>query len=249
MGFDLAAFIARLREAETPPPWPVRTGLALWLAYLVIRIVALAGVSMAVDAEAAALGMLSPAVMNLAMIVAALVTLGLILLVVRRYTALAGSTVTGLLRLGRYSGSILLLILAALGAAMLIDFVQLLAGTIVLPVNLQGLAAGNMAGWLLAGAYMVLFGPLVETLLLQGVLYPVLAVNRDNLVALLFTALLFMLLRVFDNPVSPVLWVESFLTGVFITGVRAHQKSTRSALIAAVMIGVFTLYKGLRLLL
>jgi membrane protease YdiL (CAAX protease family) len=246
MNFDLVAFIARLRKEEHPAPnWPAQLGLRLVLVFLVARIAALAVVSMLVNPEAAAAGMISPVMVNLAALLAAVVTLAVVWLTLSRRTDFPAAA----LRLEAYPGSILLMMLFALGFAVLIDFVPLIFGTIGLPAGLIGLNDASTLTWLLAALVVVVALPLVEMVVLQGVLYPALAADRDNLVAILLTGLVYTVLQVFDSPFDLALWVESLLAGLFLTSVRAHQQSTRATVIAASMFGLFALFKVLRLFL
>ncbi len=246
MTFDLAASIARARTNEPAPGWQLTTALGLLMAYFVARVGALALVSVLLDADAAAQGMFSPLAANLAGIVTGLVTLGLIGLALRG--RVRGGLIPGL-RLGRWPGSVLLLMIFSIAMAILIDFVPLLFGTIGLPVALQGMAAAEMPGWLIAAAHLVLVGPLAEMTLVFGVLYPALAARRDNLRAVLFSAVAYTVIQVFDNPADLVLWSTALLAGVYFGGLRAHQKSTRATVIAAAMFGAFALFKALRLFL
>ncbi|MBN2469397.1 MAG: hypothetical protein JXN59_01640 [Anaerolineae bacterium] len=246
MDFDLAAFLARVRTKEPAPAWQLNTALGLLIAYFVTRVVALALVSVLLDADAAAQGMFSPLAANLAGIVTGLVTLALIALALRRQ---GRGGLAAALRLGRWPGPVLMLMIFSIGMAILIDFVPLLFGTIGLPVALQGMAAAEMPGWLVAAAHVVVVGPLAEMALVQGVLYPALAARRDNLRAVLFSAAGYAVIQVFDNPADLVLWSTALLAGVYFGLLRAHQKSTRATVIAAAMFGAFALFKALRLFL
>lgn len=246
MIFDRRMFFARLREKEPAPPWSIGLGVGLLVAYFLARVLSLAVLSILVDADAAAAGVFSSLTANLAANLAAIIGMLLLWLVLRRRVR---EPLGQALQAMTYRGSVVLLILFAVGAAILIDFIPLMFQTIGLPVHLQGLRAGTPAAWAAAGIFAVIVGPLFEMLLLQGVLYPALAATRDNIVAALLTALAYTALQVVDNPADPVLWGVSFLTGVFLSGLRAHQKSTRATIIAASMFGVFALFKALRLFL
>lgn len=246
MNFDLGAFIARVRTKEPAPAWSLSTALGLLMAYFVARVAALALLSVLMDADAAALGMFSPLTANLAGLLTGLVTLGLIGLVLRQ--RVKGDLVKAL-RLSHWPGSVLLLMIFAIAMAILIDFVPLLFGTIGLPVALQGMAAAEMPGWLAAAAYLVVIGPLAEMTLVEGVLYPALAKGRDNIRAVLFSAVAYTVIQVFDNPADLVLWITALLAGLTFGTLRAHQKSTRATVIAAAMFGLFAIFKALRLFL
>jgi membrane protease YdiL (CAAX protease family) len=240
---NVEQFMARLRQKEAAPPWTAILGLGLVVAYFVARIVSLALVSLLVDIDAAANGVISPLTTNYASILAALVALGIAWRAVSRRDAQPMTA----LQLRHFSGSILLLVLFSLGMAILVDFVPLILNTVGLPVAMVGLANAASATWVLAAIFAIVVGPVVEMLILQGVLYPALAVNRDNGRAVLLTALMYTVLQVMDNPSDPALWGASFLGGVYLSSVRAHQKSTRAAIIAASMFGLFALFKAMRL--
>jgi len=246
MSFDLRLFTARLRQPEAAPGWSAMLAVALVLAYLAARVAALAILSVALDADAAARGAISPLVANLAGIVAALAALAMIAAVVRRRTRVP---LAEALRLTRWPGSTLLLMILALGMAILIDFVALLFQTISLPATLQGLRAAGLIDWLAAALHVVVAAPLAEMTLLAGMLYPALAAGRNPLLAIGLTALIYAAVQAFDDPANPVVWIESLLAGAFLITLRAHQKSTRPAIIAAAMFGLFALFKALRLFL
>ncbi len=240
-------FLLDLRQKEPAPPWTAWAGLGLLAGYLALRIAALTVVSVLVEPDLAAQGVLDVRAASLAGILAAILAAVMVWGMVGRRIGAGQGGVAQALRLDRRPRSILLLTLTSLGAAILIDFLPLFLQTVSIPVALQGMEGAAAPIWLLAGAYVVLFGPLAETLILQGVLYPALAAGHDNRWAVAITALLFALMRAFDNPLDLLLWGESFLTGAYLTGVRAHQKSTRAALLAAIVFGAFALYKTMRL--
>lgn len=245
MNLDFRSFMARLREPETAPPWGATYALQIVLAYLLLRVLGLAFVTTLVDPAAITTGIVSPLTVNLALGLAALLATGLAWLAVARRTA---EPVTRALRLDMPVRSTLLLLLFALGAAILIDFVALAFQTIDLPLNLIGLAGGDAAAWGAAALVTVLIVPLGEAILLQGLLYPALAARLGNNVrALAIVALIYAVLQVIDNPADLILWLQSYLAGVFLTGVRAHQQSTRAAFIAGIAFGLFALFKALRL--
>lgn len=246
MSFDMERFMARLQVEEPAPPWGLTTALGLLMGYFVLRVAALAFVSVLVDADAAAAGVFTPLTANLAGIVTGLATLVLVGVTLRRQ---AGASLTSDLRLGRWPGSILLLMLLSIGMAILIDFVPLLFGTIGLPVALQGMAAAEMPGWIAAAVLFVVVAPLAEMVLILGVLYPALAAPRGNRQAILFSALAYAVIQVFDSPADFVLWITALLIGLYLAMLRAYQRSTRPTVIAAAMVGLFALFKALRLFL
>lgn len=246
MSFDPQTFVARLRQPEAAPGWSATLAAMLVLAYLAARVVALAILSVLLDAEAAARGAFSPLAANLAGVVAALTALGLAALTVRRRVR---GSLAAALGLQRWPGSTLLLMIFALGMAILIDFVPLLFQTIGLPVTLQGLGAGGLADWLAAALYVVVAAPLAEMALLAGMLFPALAAGSSRLLAIGLTTLIYAAVQTFDNPANPVAWIEALLTGAFLIILRAYQRSTRPTVIAAAMFGLFALFKALRLFL
>lgn len=246
MDFDLARFMARLRVREAAPPWGLSTALGLMMGYFVLRVAALAFVSVLVDPNAVATGAFAPLTVNLAGIVTGLASLVLISVTLRRVT---GGEFSAALRLGEWRGAVLLVMLLSLGMAILIDFVPLLFGTIGLPVALQGMAAAEMPGWGAAALLFVVVAPLVEMTLILGVLYPALAARLTNIHAILFSALAYAVIQVFDSPADGVLWITALLTGLYLSTLRAYQQSTRPTVVAAAMVGLFALFKALRLFL
>ncbi len=246
MSFDAPLFFARLRQPEESPGWSAALAVALVAAYLAARVAALAIFSVLLDVDSAARGVFSPLAVNLAGTVAALTALALIAMVVRRR---GQQSLTAALRLERWPGSTLLLMIFALGMAILIDFIPLIFQTIGLPATLQGLWTGGLVDWLAAALYVVVAAPLAEMALLAGMLYPALAARRNPFLAITLTALLYAAVQAFDNPADPVVWIESLLAGVFLITLRAHQRSTRPTVIAAAMFGLFALFKALRLFL
>lgn len=242
MNLNLRSLMARLQEQEPPPPWSAATGVGLVIAYFVLQVSALTLFSVLVDAEAARVGLVSPAVVNFSAIVAGLLAVLLLWLVLRRRapTALARA-----LRIERPVGSAWLLVLFSLGAAILVDFVPLAAQAAGLPGNLLNMAGASGLGWVLAAVFTALVGPLALALLLQGALYPAVAARRGNLQAIVLTALVYMALQVaLGNPGDASLWGQMFFTGLYVTGARAYQQSTRAALVAHLVIGVFWLFKA-----
>ena len=245
MNAGIEALMARLRAQEPMPPWSTLYGFTMVIVYFVVQVGALAVVSVGLESDAAAAGVVSPLTLNLAAIIGALITLALLWITLQQRV---GGSVRGALRLTVRGGSIWLVLLFSLGTAILIDFVPLAFQNIGLPVNLIGLGTAGPGGWIAAVGFVVFIGPLVETLLLQGVLYPAAASRHGNMRAIALTALVYMVLQVaLDNPGDPALWLESFLTGYYLTGVRAHQQSTGMALLARIMFGVFAVIKALRL--
>ena len=245
MNLGLQSLLARLREPEAAPPWGPTYALQFVLAYLLLRVLGLAFVTTLIDPAAITSQVISPLTINLALGLAALLATGLAWLAAGRRTR---EPVAHVLRLDIRVRSTLLLLLFALGAAILIDFVALAFQTIDLPLNLIALAGADPASWGAAAVVTVLVVPLAEAILLQGLLYPALAAQLGrNLRAIAVVALVYAVLQVLDNPADLILWLQSTLAGLFLTGVRAHQQSTRAALIAGIAFGLFGLFKALRL--
>ncbi len=246
MNLNFQAFMARLRAAEGAPPWPPSTGLWLLLAFIAARVVVAPLLVTAVLSPEAVTAGISPAITNLSASVGDILALSLAWVTLRR--AVRGPMIRAL-RLDRTADSAWLVALFSLGAAIVVDFAPLAFQTIGLPVNLIGLAGGSAPTWLLAAFFTVIIGPLTDAVLLHGVLYPALAARAGNLRAILLTALAFMVAQVIDNPADRVLWLESLLAGLYLTGVRAHQQSSRAAVLAGMMFGVFAMFKAMRLFL
>ncbi|GAB4571596.1 MAG: hypothetical protein Kow0077_08690 [Anaerolineae bacterium] len=246
MNLDPVSIIARIREEEAPPGWTLTAAIVLLMLYFIARVVMLAIVSMVLDSSAVAQGVISAMVTNVAGAATGVVVLVLIAGMLRRQ--ISGPLMPAL-RLGRWPGSVLVLVIVSLGMAILVDFLPLLVQRISLPVALQGMVGASLPVWLAAVVNLVIIGPLAEVTLVMGVLYPALAARMDNLRAVLLAALAYAVIQVFDTPSDLLLWATAFLAGLYFAGLRGHQKSTRAAVIAAAMFGVFAVFKALRLFL
>ena len=139
--------------------------------------------------------------------------------------------------------------LFSLGVAIAVDLVALITRTVGLPLTLSGINGADFGVWLLAALFALIAQPVVETILLQGVWYPALAGRAGNIPAILFVALTHLALQAFPpgNPGDPALWIEAFLIGLYITALRAHEGSTRSAILARMMFGAFLMARALLL--
>lgn len=247
MNVSWSAFMARLRDDEPAPGWSLAFALGLLALYFIVNVFAQFFLGSLVDPLAIQAGAITPLALNLGAAVGGALVVGMVWVLLRPRVR---GPVYEALRLQRGTLSTWLLVLIGLGAVISIDFVPLIFQTVGLPVSLVGLAGETAASWLLAALVVLVIGPVVLTLLLQGVLYPVLAAARDNAQAVLLTALAETAVIVaLGDPADPVLWLQAFLTGVYLTAVRAHQKSTWAALLSRVVFGVFALAKAARLFL
>lgn len=155
------------------------------------------------------------------------------------------------LRLGTANVRLFIVLLFALGMAVLIDLIDVAVTGQFLPVpelrSLVGTDAG-FAGWLAALLFMLVTQPLAEELAFRGVFYPSVRRLLGGWGGLLACALAYGLLHLIAYTSTPDthLW-HTFATpalhGLVISGVRASTGSTRAAVIAHVGIGIFALLK------
>lgn len=236
--------LTRIREPETAPPWGAAAGLSLLAAYVVFQIAALAVVTTLMEPDAVMTGAPSPMTTGIAATLAAALAFALLLSTLRRGAAQVAVS----LRLGDGYYSLWIIVLFSLGMAITVDLVALATNTAGLPLTLRGLGADPLP-WVVAALFTIVAQPVVETLLLQGVWYPALAARLGNLQAVALTAVTQMILVAFPpaDPGDPALWIEALLAGLYISLVRAHEGSTRSAIVARGMFGAFLLARALLL--
>jgi membrane protease YdiL (CAAX protease family) len=155
------------------------------------------------------------------------------------------------LRLGPTNARLFIVLLFAIGMAVLIDLIDLGITGQFLPVpellSLVGANAG-LAGWLAALLLMLVTQPLAEELAFRGIFYPSVRRLLGGWGGLLVCALGYGLFHLIAYTSAPDvhLWhtfVTPVLSGLVISGVRANTRSTRAAIIAHVGFGIFALLK------
>ena len=153
------------------------------------------------------------------------------------------------LRLGPTNVRLFVVLLFAIGMAVLIDLIDLqITGNFLPAPELMWLTNAGMAGWLAALVFMLVTQPLAEELAFRGVFYPSARRLLGGWPGLLACALAYGLLHflAYPPPVETHLWhtfVTPALNGLVISGVRANTRSTRAAIIAHIGFGIFALIK------
>lgn len=243
---NFRVLVARLRAEEPAPLWSLARAVQLLVGYILLYVIA-APLVVTVLAGAQAAQTFNPVIANLSSLLASGALLALIVPALRQ-DAQRESRLHAL-RLDRSGPTpVWAIVLISLGAAITIDLIPILAQVFTLPINLLGLWWQDAALLALVVITMLVALPLAETTLLQGFLYPALAAHVGNLRAIALTGLAFAMLQALPDPSDPVLWITALLSGLYLTGVRAFEQSTRAALVARLMFAVFLLIKALVLL-
>lgn len=242
------SFFQRLQLREDPPPWSLVTAMVFVIAYPVLWI---AGQAIAVTISGEQFDNPLPGVQIIgASIGAVAVIIGLIQWMRRRQ----GTLWSDVLKLGQSSSvPLFIAIVVGLGAAGVIDLARIFFKVDpleALPQILRPLAGSVDTVWLWAAILALVVGPVTEGLVFYGVLYPALARDvKDNIVAvvvvaLVYTVIVFMLSAT-PQPHTWSLLVQPFLMTLAIGGLRAYTQSTRLAIVARVMFGLFFILSGL----
>jgi membrane protease YdiL (CAAX protease family) len=225
-------------EAETPP-WGPTTALAMPLLVLVALIFG----------SVITLSLLGPA--GYAPLIGWII--GSSLAAAYIYSAFRRDRVA--LRLGPTNARLFVVLLFALGMAVLIDLIDLgITGSFLPAPELRSLvgADAGFGGWLAALLFMLVTQPLAEELAFRGVMYPSVRRLLGGWGSLLACAIGYGLLHLIAYTSTPDahLWhtlVTPTLHGLVISAVRASTRSTRAAIIAHVGVGIFALLKLLAL--
>jgi membrane protease YdiL (CAAX protease family) len=143
-----------------------------------------------------------------------------------------------------------IVLLLAVGMAMLIDLIDLAVTGNFLPAAPLLVLRGADVGWvggLAAVILMLLVRPLVEELVFRGILLPALRPVMGGWGGLLVSALLYGLFQALAYTTVPGDWWHTLITpmlmGLFLGIVRIHTGSTRAAIIAHVGFSIFALLK------
>ncbi len=145
--------------------------------------------------------------------------------------------------------------LVALAIVIILDALALILGRpeTSYPVGLDRIQGATWTTWLLAATLFIVVRPLAEELIFRGILYPVLARSLgDNLRAAMGAAALFTILylvQVFNTDLGwdVTYWglIYPFVLGTTAGLLRAHTKSTWSAVGAHAMFGLFLILSAL----
>ncbi len=158
------------------------------------------------------------------------------------------------LRLESTRARLILLLLFAVGVAMLIDLVELGITGASRPVpELRGIigTGAGAAGWAAAIIFMLIAQPIAEELVFRGIFLPAARHRLGGWGGLLISALAYGLFHMLAYTAAPGdFWytlVTPTLAGLVLGGVRATTHSTRAAIVAHIGFGVFALLKLLAL--
>lgn len=144
-------------------------------------------------------------------------------------------------------------VLLGLGGAYAIDLLGVLinakAGQIVPPEFANLTAPGDsLIYWAAAALIIVVVQPIGEGLLFHGVLYPALAGPLRNLGAIISAAAVYAVVRLILGAGQGTIWfavVQPFLMALWVGALRAYTQSTRAAIVARAMFGLFFVLSAL----
>ncbi len=234
-------FIRRISESETPVGWSLLLALFFVLAYAILWIAGqvivttLSGASEVPTADSLSLG---------ALIGCIVIILGTIQWARRR----SPDDWINWLRLRQpKTPAVFVVVLTGLGAAWAIDLIGVLLRLKtdqIVPTILETLREPISVTWVVVAIFAIVVQPLAEGLIFGGLLYPALARDlRNNVVACLFTALIYALVNasvLTGGTADP--WyslLQPFLMLLVVALVRAYTQSTQSAIVARAFFGVF----------
>ncbi|MFW5696903.1 MAG: CPBP family intramembrane glutamic endopeptidase [Phototrophicaceae bacterium] len=159
------------------------------------------------------------------------------------------------LRLGRTASRLPLVALLAFGVAVFFDLIgwiitgdQTLASAELIRLSAE---ETSLIGWVVALLFMGFLQPLGEEIVFRGMAFPAVRSTVGALWGFVVVAGLHAVFHFAAYPPPPddravLFWYGlalPFLDALFLTGVRAHSGSTRAAVVAHAMMGVFVLLK------
>jgi len=234
----------RLQSRDTAANWPLASALVFAAGDVVIS---MAGqiIALTLAGESAA----APSVSTLALgalIGAMALIIVLILWGRRRY----GAHWLDVLRAGPSGLNLFPYVLIGLGTAWAIDL-----GGRVLQINTQAVPTVLVAltgpvnlAWVVAALVAVILLPVADTLIFQGIIYPVL--SRDlpnNLLAIGGTTVLYAVASLALGIDPWFSLVQPLLMALILTAIRAYTGTLRPVLAARVLFGVFFIFSALLL--
>lgn len=233
---------ARLAVRESAPSWLLSSGLGFVSAYVVFTMLLLFSVSILTGEVDGRLP--TPATLAISAILACVVTtIGVYQWARQRFGADWQSALR--VALPKRAAALLAIFLFGLGMAGLLDLlgrVTRLTGGQIVPPILSGLRSTDAATFIFALMLAVVFQPIAEGLIYQGVLYPVLSKQTgDNRIAMLILALLALVVSLIISA-SPGGWyalIQPFFMALIVSGVRAYTQSARAAIVVRMAFGVF----------
>lgn len=153
---------------------------------------------------------------------------------------------------------VLFLAFVSLGVALVIDLIVLVVGGAFLPTpELLGLPLGAMSllDWVLALILLVIAQPVAEELVFRGVAQPALRAGIGAYAGLFITAAAYAVFHFGVYPpnyaaaaapgIAPIMngMIAPLLAGLYFGAVRAYTGSTRAAIIAHAVFGLFAVAK------
>jgi hypothetical protein len=142
--------------------------------------------------------------------------------------------------------SLTIIALIALGAAWATDLVGLalrLRTDQTVPLVLARLNGPVNLTWIATAVLAIVIQPIVEGLVIAGVMYPALARDsKNNLLAASICAVVYMLASLIVLSAGSGVWYsifQPFIMALVMVLVRAYTQSTQSAIVARAMFGLF----------
>ncbi len=244
------SIIARIQTREAAPFWSLATAVVFTVAYIIVYIAAQA---IAITLTGGNLAAPNLNYLPLGVGIAGLINAAVILQWVARRAA-NGTSAQTLLRLAQTALPTVIVLLISLASAYLIDLIGVLTrlkGSQIVPPTFEVLRDPNTSfvAWAVAVVVVLIVQPLGEGLTFHGLLYPALATRYRSWVAILGTAALFTLVNLILAGQGGVWYaaLQPFLMMVVVGMVRAYTQSTRAAILARAMFGLFFVLSALLL--
>jgi membrane protease YdiL (CAAX protease family) len=241
MAARLASILARIGEAEEPPPWGIVSAVYTMLVALIAMFVG-TFVALAVLGETLLAG-------HVNWIIGCVLAVGFVALTYRHHREA--------LRLDVPVGSLILILLVSFGLAIAFDLLSLAVTNVFLSVpELQSLYGRpvDAVNWIAAAALMVIAQPIAEEVVFRGIVFPSFRSRFGawpGLVLCALTYALFHFIAYSSAPNDPVLlWyalVLPFLAGLVISAIRGYTGSTRAAIVSHMAFGLFAVLKAFTL--
>jgi len=241
------SIIARIQTREAEPFWSLTTAFIFTVAYIIVYIAAQA---IAITLTGGNLAAPNLSYLPLGVGIAGLINAAVIL----RWVAQRATSAQTLLRLAQTALPTVIILLISLASAYLIDLIGVLTrlkSSQIVPPTFEVLRDPNTSfvAWAVAVIVVIIVQPLGEGLTFHGLFYPALATRYRSWVAILGTAALFTLVNLILAGQGGVWYaaLQPFLMMVVVGMVRAYTQSTRAAILARAMFGLFFVLSALLL--
>lgn len=153
---------------------------------------------------------------------------------------------------------LIIILLLSIGVAIAIDLLSLALTNGEFPtpelLRLVNTSDRSFVAWGLAALFMVILQPAGEELVFRGIAFPALRTGLGIWPGYLMTAVFYAVFHLLayapqgGGGNSALVWVSigtPFLSGLYLTGIRAYTGSTRAALIAHAGLGLFLIMRTL----